>query len=208
MLISGFGNGYLHDLSDLSGMAAGQILTVTVGNASSIPPPGFPVPQTQTAAQRSPTSPGVITKEALSAALFAATRPKSQEEIERQRGIQEMQGRILSGAQHVMIYENPQVARRPGRGTASSEGRLVTHFEYRAARRRRRRRRHCRSRRRPLRPSRSRRFAAAPPRARVRRRLNRPPRSPARPLKPFNREEGMGRGALSGTRRGLACRRP
>jgi hypothetical protein len=110
MLISGYGSEYIHDLSDLNGMKPGQVLTVTVGNASSIPPPGLSVPQA--AAQRSPASPGIITKEALSAALLAATRPKSQEEIERQRGIQEMQGRILSGAQHVMIYENPQVSRQ------------------------------------------------------------------------------------------------
>ena len=107
LLISGYGNGYIHDLSDLNGMKAGQVLTVTEGNASAIQPPTLPGPQP--VAQPSPTSPGVITREALSAALLAATRPKSQEEIERQRGIQEMQGRILSGAQHVMIYENPQV---------------------------------------------------------------------------------------------------
>ncbi len=107
MLISGYGNGYIHDLSDLNGLKPGHVLTVTVGDASSIPPPTISAPQPS--AQRSPTAGGAITREALSAALMAATRPKSQEEIERQRGIQEMQGRILSGAQHVMIYENPQV---------------------------------------------------------------------------------------------------
>jgi hypothetical protein len=107
MLITGLGNGYLHDLTDLRGLKAGHLLTVKAGDASSVPAPSSQ--GLQHAAQHSPAAAGAITKEALAAALFAATKPKSKEEVERQRAIQDMQARILSSAQHVMIYENPQV---------------------------------------------------------------------------------------------------
>ncbi len=104
LLISGLGNGYIHDLSDLRGLKAGHILTATVGDASAAAnlPISNPTPH-----QPSPGSQGAITLQALSADL--QTVPKTREEMERQRGMQEMQSRLRSGAQHVMIYERPEV---------------------------------------------------------------------------------------------------
>ena len=95
MLVSGLGAGHLHDLSDLRGLREGHVLSVKAGDPRTAAPPAAPA--------------GGITLDQLSSALQAAMKPKSREQIEREQGMQEMQQRIMSSAQHVLIYEDKQV---------------------------------------------------------------------------------------------------
>jgi len=100
----------LHIHTDLSavGLKEGFVLTVHAAAepgaapavaaplASSRPAPGGPAP-------------GGITLGSLGAALAAAKNPKSAEEVERERGMHDMQSRLAGSAKHVLTYEDRSI---------------------------------------------------------------------------------------------------
>lgn len=112
LVITGFGAGPLHDLTDLSGLKEGVVLTVTKGKAACAVPPAVQ-PAQQPAAAAAPT-PGRITLESLGTALENAKSARQKQEkaastSQLHAGMKDMQARLAGQVRHVLLYERPDM---------------------------------------------------------------------------------------------------
>ena len=95
----------LHVTTDLSavGLKEGFVLTVhEAAEPAAAPAVAAPLDPSRPA-------PGGITLGSLGAALAAAKNPKSAEEVERERGMHDMQSRLAGSAKHVLTYEDRSI---------------------------------------------------------------------------------------------------